>query len=177
MLWSSPSLTSLSRCYLARTSCAIMALSLSSCLSLGKNFSMNTDWIEIDRTTQMQVTNTLGVPEEVGVGENQSIWTYYHIQLSLWHKIARKEIRITWNDDLTVHSYNLMQSPVTHKESWLLPASLRHSSKGPPAHSKSAVSQLSLPTKLKTFANQLIQPKTAPPATTTPTTTAEPSAP
>lgn len=131
-------------------------VSLSSCLSLGKDFSMNTDWIQLDHTTQMQVTEALGIPEEVGSNGQSSIWTYYHIELSLWHRIARKEIRITWNDNLTVHSYDLMQSPASTKESLLLPSSLRQLQQGPLSQPAQR-----WPGKLKTYAQQFIQSSAA----------------
>lgn len=136
----------------------LSTLNLASCLSLGKDFSMNTDWIQLNHTTQMQVTDALGIPEEVGSNGHSSIWTYYHIELSLWHKVARKEIRITWNDNLTVHSYDLMQSPASSQDSLLLPSSLRQRRQGPMV---SPATSQRWPGKLKTYAQQFIQSSAA----------------
>lgn len=131
--WSGPQLGNQTKGWiptLSKSTHTIMVIGivlwLGGCVSVGKDFSLNTDWIQVNQTTQVQVADQLGVPEEVGMNGDTTIWTYYHMQISVWNKLKRKEIRIAWNPNLTVQSYNLMQSPVTTKESLLLPSSGRH---------------------------------------------------
>lgn len=85
--------------------CASMLI-LSSCLTLGTDFSTDMDWIEINKTTQSQLSMRLGVPEEVGVSSGEKMWTYYYIQHFPFVKTQRKELRIYWNANLTVKAYN-----------------------------------------------------------------------
>lgn len=109
----------------------IMATCLTGCLTLGKDFSLDTEWIVIGTTTQQKVASTLGIPQEVGVSGDKHVWTYYYFRVSVFEKTSRKELRIFWDKDLNVHSYNLTSSPVSDKQSLLLPSKQKQKSKGP----------------------------------------------
>ena len=109
----------------------IMCLTSVGCLTLGKDFSLDTEWIVIGTTTQQKVASTLGIPQEVGVSGEKHVWTYYYFRVSVFEKTARKELRIFWDKDLNVHSYNLTSSPVSDKQSLLLPSKQKQKSKGP----------------------------------------------
>ena len=109
----------------------LVCYSIISCMSVGKNFSQDTQWIAIGKTTQTQITERLGTPQELGVRNGTPFWNYYYIQFSLWKKISRKELQIFWKKDLTVHSYSLTKSPISDKQLYLQPSKTLQKTKGP----------------------------------------------
>ncbi|MCY4380668.1 MAG: hypothetical protein OXC40_03755 [Proteobacteria bacterium] len=122
----------MARSFISQIVCLLVTtLLLTGCLSLGKDFTTNVDWLKVGKTSQQQVIERLGMPEEIGQSHNKTMWTYYYIRVSLWQKIARKELRIFWHNNQLVHSYNLTSSPTGSDESLLQPSSARQKSAGP----------------------------------------------
>ena len=89
------------------TTVAVMGCVLSACIHLGEDFPPDTGWIEIDVTTQHEISKKLGVPQEIAqavsprsaspaYGGKTVAWTYYYLSYALWRKPHRKELRIFW---------------------------------------------------------------------------------
>ena len=81
------------------------------CLSFGKEFSTDTSWIKVKETSQSEVTQKLGVPQEIGLVSGVKFWSYYYYEFSLLEDHSRRDLKIYWNSDLTVKSYSLSSSP------------------------------------------------------------------
>ena len=78
-------------------------------VTAGRSFSPDLQWLKVEKTQQSEVSERLGVPQEIGVVSGVRMWTYYHYRYtySLWPlAIDRKgqELRIRWTKNLTVKS-------------------------------------------------------------------------
>lgn len=83
---------------------------VSGCLSFGKVFNSNIDWIKKDETNQRDVVLVLGQPQEVGSFGGTPTWTYYFYHYKLVGSDARKELKLYWKDDKTVSHYSFSTS-------------------------------------------------------------------
>lgn len=94
--------------------CTILAVGLcllQGCISFGKEFPTDVSWIKVKQTTQSEVSKRLGVPQEMGLVSQVKFWSYYHYRFSLFEEHRRRDLKIYWNPDFTVHSFSLSTSP------------------------------------------------------------------
>jgi outer membrane protein assembly factor BamE (lipoprotein component of BamABCDE complex) len=83
---------------------------LSSCMTTGKNFPSDTDWIVKDSSTEDDVELLLGAPTAVGSSGGVRTWTYGYYTYSLWSNASYKELKIYWNPNHTVQHFTFTSS-------------------------------------------------------------------
>jgi hypothetical protein len=80
------------------------------CMSFGRLFNSDINWVKKDETTQKDVALVLGQPQEVGNSGGTPTWTYYFYRYKMVGSDARKEIKFYWNDNRTVNHYSFSTS-------------------------------------------------------------------
>lgn len=80
--------------------------SLTGCFTSGREFQSDTTWLKEGVTKQDDVKRLLGDPFMVGnsSGTPTSTWAYYRYEL--FGGSFAKELKVYWNPDHTVRSYN-----------------------------------------------------------------------
>jgi hypothetical protein len=91
-------------------SSAVLALSLASCVTVGKDFKSDTSWIKEGHTKQNDVTLILGEPRSVGNASGSPTWTYGYYQYKLFSDSCTKELKFYWKKDGTVDQFSFNSS-------------------------------------------------------------------
>lgn len=89
---------------------SVMVLSFAGCLSFGRLFNSNTDWIKKNETTQKDAMLVLGEPQEVGSSGGVVTWTYYFYKYMIIGADSRKELKFYWSPDKTVNHFSFSSS-------------------------------------------------------------------
>jgi hypothetical protein len=87
-----------------------------SCVTRGKEFPSQTDWIKVNKTSKQDVEQLLGEPYSVGRNQEQAQWTYGFYKHRLIGESQTKELRFWWNDNGTVQSYSFNSSFPSDKQ-------------------------------------------------------------
>ena len=83
---------------------------VSSCMSFGRLFNSNIDWIKKGETTKRDVVLVMGEPQEVGSSGGVPTWTYYFYRYKVIGSDSRKEIKFYWGEDGTVNHFSFSTS-------------------------------------------------------------------
>jgi hypothetical protein len=95
----------------AKAACGVgLALSLASCVTVGKDFKSDTTWIKEGHTKQNDVTLILGEPRSVGNASGSPTWTYGYYQYKLFGDSCTKELKFYWKKDGTVDQFSFNSS-------------------------------------------------------------------
>ena len=89
---------------------ALAMLSLSSCVTSGREFVSRLDWVQKGKTRQGDVKLVLGDPQFVGSSDGTPVWTYGYYKYKLFSPSYTKEIKFYWNPDKTVQSWSFNSS-------------------------------------------------------------------
>lgn len=81
-----------------------------SCVTQGKYFPSETEWIRANQTNQSEVRRLLGDPHFVGSSGGTPTWTYGYYNYKLVGHSATKELKFYWNQDSTVRNYSFTSS-------------------------------------------------------------------
>lgn len=87
-----------------------VAASTSACVTSGKYFGSDTNWIKSNKTSQDDVRGLLGSPFMVGNSGGSPTWTYGYYRYKLLGESFTKELKFYWNQDRTVQSYSFNSS-------------------------------------------------------------------
>ena len=88
----------------------ILAMTMASCATLGKDFSSQLDWLEKDVTTQKDVVMVLGKPYAVGSATGSPTWTYGYYTYNLFGDSYFKELKFFWTKSQRVKQYSFISS-------------------------------------------------------------------
>ena len=80
------------------------------CMTFGKQFQSNVEWIKKGETTQKDAYLVLGEPQEVGSSGGVPTWTYYFYRYKILGKDSRKEVKFYWDKDKTVSHFSFSTS-------------------------------------------------------------------
>lgn len=83
---------------------------LSSCVSTGRNFTSNIDWMKKNKTKKKDVQLVFGEPFAVGNSGGVTTWIYAYYKYNLLGKPAHKELKIYWNKDTSVKNFSYTSS-------------------------------------------------------------------
>lgn len=87
----------------------VLGISVSSCITMGENFSSDVSWIEKNKTTKAQVQRSFGEPAQTGNSTGKQTWTYTYYKLRLFGAKEIKELKLYW-DQGRVSSYSFTSS-------------------------------------------------------------------
>lgn len=90
-------------------------LSLGACVTRGKDFSSDINWIRKNQTTQAEVQRLLGAPTAVGNSGGTPTWTYGFYNYRLFGESATKELKLYWTPDFKVADYSFNSSMAEDK--------------------------------------------------------------
>ena len=80
------------------------------CVTVGKDFKSDTNWIKEGQTKQNDVTLILGEPRSVGNASGTPTWTYGYYKYKLIGDSCTKEIKFYWKKDGTVDQFSFNSS-------------------------------------------------------------------
>jgi hypothetical protein len=83
---------------------------LASCVTNGKDFPSDLNWIKKDQTNQSDVRMLLGEPYSIGSSSGRSTWTYGYYKYKLFGKSNTKELKLYWNDKKIVDDFSFNSS-------------------------------------------------------------------
>jgi outer membrane protein assembly factor BamE (lipoprotein component of BamABCDE complex) len=83
---------------------------LSGCMSFGRQFPSQTNWIEKESTTTKDVLDLLGKPYSVGTFDGTPLWTYLFSKYSMGAPLQQKELKIYWTEMKTVKYFQFTSS-------------------------------------------------------------------
>ena len=86
------------------------------CVTQGKDFESNTEWIKPNQTRQADVKLMLKEPYSVGSSTGTQTWTYGYYKYRLFGKSRTKELKFYWKADQTVDHYSFNSSFPTHPD-------------------------------------------------------------
>ncbi len=82
----------------------------SGCVTQGKYFPSETEWVKANQTQQKDVRHLLGDPHFVGSSGGTPTWTYGYYKYRLIGQSSTKELKLYWNPDSTVRNYSFTSS-------------------------------------------------------------------
>jgi outer membrane protein assembly factor BamE (lipoprotein component of BamABCDE complex) len=82
----------------------------SGCVTQGKYFPSETEWVKANQTQQKDVRQLLGDPHFVGSSGGTPTWTYGYYKYRLVGQSSTKELKLYWNPDNTVRNYSFTSS-------------------------------------------------------------------
>jgi hypothetical protein len=82
----------------------------SSCVTQGRDFYSQLDWIKKGKTRQTDVKLLLGDPQFVGSSDGTPAWTYGYYKYRLFSPSYTKEVKFYWNADATVQTWSFNSS-------------------------------------------------------------------
>jgi outer membrane protein assembly factor BamE (lipoprotein component of BamABCDE complex) len=91
-------------------SAILSAVLLTSCVTTGRNFPSDVDWVVKNTTSEEDVELMLGAPSAVGSSSGVKTWTYGYYHYSVWNNASYKELKIYWNPNRTVQSFTFTSS-------------------------------------------------------------------
>ena len=95
--------------YVALALAALGAV-LGGCVTNGRDFKSDTQWIKESKTKKADVQMVLGEPYSVGNSAGRPTWTYGYYHYQLVGKSQQKELKLYWNDDGTVNTFSFNSS-------------------------------------------------------------------
>ena len=95
---------------LALCSAILSAVVLTSCMTTGKNFPSDVDWVVKGTTTEDDVELMLGAPTAVGSAGGVKTWTFGFYQYNVFSDASYKELKIYWNPNRTVQNFTFTSS-------------------------------------------------------------------
>lgn len=96
--------------FLSVASFSFYILVLTGCMSFGRHFPSQTDWIIKEQTSQQDVLMVLGRPYAVGNSDGTLVWTYLFYDYKIWQPTYQKELKIYWNSSKLVRHYQFNSS-------------------------------------------------------------------
>lgn len=97
------------RIHLSLLTLAVNA-ALVGCVTRGKDFTSDTNWIKVEQTTQAEVSSLLGAPYKVGNSGGTPTWTYSYYKLQLLGEDQTKDLKLYWSDDKKVKDFSFTSS-------------------------------------------------------------------
>ena len=88
----------------------VLAVFLAGCVTNGKDFPSDLQWIQKEQTRKDEVKMLLGDPYSVGNSGGKSTWTYGFYRYKLFGKSYTKELKFYWNPDGTVETFSFNSS-------------------------------------------------------------------
>lgn len=99
----------------------LAATTLSGCITRGRDFSSDINWIKPTQTTQGEVSQLLGAPYKVGSAGGVTTWTYSYYKLHLFGEDYMKDLKFYWSDDKRVKDFSFSSSfPVDRRQALFL---------------------------------------------------------
>ena len=90
---------------------SVISASLASgCVTQGKYFPSETEWVKANQTQQKDVRQLLGDPHFVGSSGGTPTWTYGYYKYRLIGHSSTKELKLYWNPDSTIRNYSFTSS-------------------------------------------------------------------
>ena len=83
---------------------------VSSCVTQGRDFYSQLDWVKKGKTRQADVKLILGDPQFVGSSDGSPAWTYGYYKYRLFSPSYTKEVKFYWNADTTVQTWSFNSS-------------------------------------------------------------------
>ena len=80
------------------------------CLTTGRNFPSQTEWIDKERTSQNDVKFLLGEPFSIGNSGGVPTWTYAFYKYEVLGKSRYKELKFYWKPDGKVQHFAFSSS-------------------------------------------------------------------
>lgn len=84
--------------------------SLTSCLTVGEEFTSEVTWITANKTTKSEVERQMGTPFRVGYDTGLLTYTYAFYRYSAFRPTRTKDLTIRFKPDNTVDSYSFSSS-------------------------------------------------------------------
>ena len=85
-------------------------LMLTSCATIGRNFSSDYSWIKEGKTKRHELEKVLGEPDSKGYSSGRRTWTYGYYKYRMFGRnFTQKELKIYWDGD-TVQSFSFNSS-------------------------------------------------------------------
>jgi outer membrane protein assembly factor BamE (lipoprotein component of BamABCDE complex) len=88
----------------------LCAVVLASCVTNGKDFPSDLNWIKKNQTTQSDVRMLLGEPYSIGSSSGRATWTYGYYKYKLFGKSNTKELKLYWDDKKVVEDFSFNSS-------------------------------------------------------------------
>lgn len=89
---------------------AVMFATLSACVTQGRDFHSQLEWVKKGKTRQADVKLLLGDPQFVGSSDGTPAWTYGFYKYRLFSPSYTKEVKFYWNNDNTVQTWSFNSS-------------------------------------------------------------------
>ena len=89
---------------------AVLPMFWQGCLSTGRDFPSQVEWIKKERTKKDDVKLVLGTPYAIGNSDGTATWTYAFYKYNPLFKTYYKELRFYWGDDNAVKSFTFNSS-------------------------------------------------------------------
>ena len=88
----------------------LFVIALTGCVTRGAPFSSDLSWIKVNTTTQMEVSQKLGMPYSVGNSGGMPTWTYGYYKYALFTDSPTKELKLYWSPDHRVKDFSFNSS-------------------------------------------------------------------
>ncbi len=89
---------------------AFSLLSLTSCVTSGREFPSQIGWVTKGKTHQKDVKLVLGDPQFVGNSDGVPVWTFGYYKYRLFSPSYTKEVKFYWNADNSVQAFSFNSS-------------------------------------------------------------------
>lgn len=89
---------------------ALLFSATCSCITRGRNFATDFDWIRKKQTTQKKTQQLLGEPFKVGNSSGRATWTYGYYKFSLFGKNYTKELKLYWTPENKIEDFSFSSS-------------------------------------------------------------------
>lgn len=93
-----------------RLGCLASVTLLTSCLTVGEEFTSEVQWIQRDKTTRPEIEQKVGQPFRVGYDTGLLTYTYAFYRYSAFRPARTKDLTVRFNKDGTVNSYSFASS-------------------------------------------------------------------
>ena len=109
---------------LSRSGLALSLLTFASfqtaCVTRGRDFSSDLNWVKKNQTTQSEVTKFLGTPTSVGSTGGVPTWTFGFYDYRMLGESETKELKFYWNNEAKVQDYSFNSSFPADRQRLLL---------------------------------------------------------
>ncbi|MGE0172972.1 MAG: hypothetical protein AB7T49_09310 [Oligoflexales bacterium] len=86
------------------------AVLLVGCVTRGRDFPSDLNWIKVKQTSQSDVASTMGEPYEVGSSSGTPTWTYGYYKFQLFGESYTKELKFYWDPESKIRDYSFTSS-------------------------------------------------------------------
>lgn len=105
----------------------VASFGLTGCLTTGRDFPSDVDWVRKEATTKKDVQMILGTPFAVGNSGGIATWTYAYYKYQLMGNSFHKELKFYWTPNEVVKHFSFSSSfppdlPPTEEGQELSPA-------------------------------------------------------